>query len=84
MAQVFCPVVFQWFSTPIHVAGLTVYKNPEMSGPKLIQKTVEKTPAAIPIRKARVFVAFGAGGVVNRIIKERILGLLHRFDRPKN
>lgn len=70
MAQLFTPVTMQIFSTPLHLHGLDLYNRPDVSGTSdriaFIKQEYVKTVLA---RMARIFPAFGVGGVINKWIR---------------
>ena len=70
LAQLITPVSMQIFSTPLHLLGLDIYNRPVASGGErvsFIQREYLKTAAA---RMARIFPAFGIGGVVNKWVRK--------------
>lgn len=70
LAQLFTPVTMQIFSTPLHLLGLDIYNRPDakMDARKtFIAAEYVKTTLA---RMARIFPAFGIGGVVNKRIRK--------------
>lgn len=71
-SQLFTPVFMQILSTPLHLYGLDLYNRTLATNNErmlFIQKEYIKTLVA---RMARIFPAFGIGGVVNK--KARIKG----------
>lgn len=66
LAQLTAPLVAQVFSVPLHLYGLDSYNYPERGGfqarTQFIKQEYTKTLMA---RWARIFPAFGCGGVVN-------------------
>ena len=76
ITQLATPVGMQIFSVPLHLLGLDLYNNPDRPGLgpaaasgriNFIRKEYMKTLAA---RMARIFPAFGCGGVVNKYLRE--------------
>ena len=68
-AQVFCPVVMQTITTPLHLLGLDYYNNRgKMMNErfKFIRKEYGKTTFA---RMCRIAPAFGFGGIINNNLK---------------
>lgn len=68
-AQLFTPCAMQMLSSPLHLLGLDMYNRPDVSSAdrmSFIQKEYLKTSLA---RIARIFPAFGVGGVVNKKIR---------------
>ena len=70
IAQLITPVSMQILSTPLHLLGLDIYNRPVATNPErvsFIQQEYLKTAMA---RMARIFPAFGIGGVVNKDIRK--------------
>jgi len=70
IAQLITPVTMQIFNTPFHLLGLDLYnrKDAQISERRqFIQREYLKTMLA---RMARIFPAFGIGGVVNKSIRK--------------
>jgi hypothetical protein len=70
LAQLVTPVSMQILSTPLHLLGLDIYNRPGASSAErktFIQQEYVKTTLA---RMARIFPAFGVGGVVNKYIRK--------------
>jgi hypothetical protein len=70
LAQLVTPVSMQILSTPLHLLGLDIYNRKEATTSErktFIQKEYFKTMLA---RMARIFPAFGIGGVVNKYIRK--------------
>jgi hypothetical protein len=68
-AQLFTPCAMQMISSPLHLLGLDLYNRPEASSAErtsFIRQEYLKTSLA---RIARIFPAFGVGGVVNKRIR---------------
>lgn len=79
IAQLITPVSMQVLSTPLHLFGLDLYNRESVSSSnertEFIKKEYIKTTLA---RMARIFPAFGVGGVINKMIrKEGREWLLH-------
>ena len=71
LAQLFTPVTMQIFSTPLHLLGLDMYNRSTASGTErkeFIQREYIKTTLA---RMARIFPAFGIGGIVNKEVRKK-------------
>jgi hypothetical protein len=69
-AQLFTPVSMQILSTPFHLYGLDMYNRSQVSGLErwtFIQQEYIKTTLA---RMARIFPAYGIGGVVNKQVRK--------------
>jgi hypothetical protein len=69
-AQLSCPIMIQFISTPLHLHGLDLYNNPQHSwGQRFAFVKREYVKSAVA-RMARIFPAFGIGGVLNRKLRE--------------
>jgi len=75
MAQLITPCAMQLFSCPLHLHGLDLYNRPVATDGsalttanrmQFIRQEYWKTAAA---RIARIFPAFGIGGVVNKYVR---------------
>jgi hypothetical protein len=70
LSQLLTPVSMQILSTPLHLLGLNLY-NREIATPqermKFIGQEYVKTTLA---RMARIFPAFGVGGVINKSVRK--------------
>jgi len=76
IAQLMTPVTMQIFNTPFHLLGLDLYnrEDAQMSQRRqFIQREYFKTMLA---RMARIFPAYGIGGVVNKSIRKKGVHLL--------
>jgi len=70
LAQLLTPVSMQILSTPLHLLGLDLYNRPTATSSErksFIGREYVKTVLA---RQARIFPAFGIGGVVNKAIRK--------------
>jgi hypothetical protein len=70
LAQLITPVSMQILSTPLHLLGLDIYNRASATGEErktFIKQEYFKTMLA---RMARIFPAFGVGGVVNKYIRK--------------
>jgi hypothetical protein len=85
LTQLLTPVTMQLFSTPLHLYGLDLYNRQDKGVSAreridFIQKEYVKTVLA---RMARIFPAFGVGGVLNKKVrswsKEQMLSM--GYDR---
>ena len=69
--QLLTPITMQIFSTPLHLYGLDLYNRqtqlPMNERIQFIQKEYVKTVLA---RMARIFPAFGVGGVLNKKVRK--------------
>jgi hypothetical protein len=69
LAQLFTPCMMQFLSTPLHLLGLDFYNRAEAKQSdriSFVQKEYLKTSLA---RIARIFPAFGIGGVINKHVR---------------
>lgn len=69
-AQLITPVSMQILSTPLHLLGLDIYNRSNATGTErqtFIKREYVKTVLA---RMARIFPAFGIGGVVNKYVRK--------------
>jgi hypothetical protein len=71
LAQLITPVSMQIFSTPLHLFGLDLYNRDKVNSSndriEFIKREYIKTALA---RMARIFPAFGIGGVINKYIRK--------------
>ena len=71
LAQLITPVSMQILSTPLHLFGLDLYNRDKVNSSndrvEFIRKEYVKTTLA---RMARIFPAFGVGGVINKSIRK--------------
>jgi hypothetical protein len=69
--QLLTPVTMQLLSTPLHLLGLDLYNRSEGVGAaqrwQFVQREYLKTTLA---RMARIFPAYGVGGVVNKYVRK--------------
>ena len=69
IAQLTCPCLMQFVSTPMHLGGLDLYNNP-LHSPRerlvFIRREYLKSAFA---RIGRIFPAYGIGGVLNRKLR---------------
>lgn len=71
VAQLTAPLMAQIFSVPLHLYGLDRYNFPERSETQRAQFIKKEYTKTLMARWARIFPAFGCGGVVNyRLRKE--------------
>lgn len=69
-AQLVTPVAMQIISTPLHLLGLDLYNRPDAhpsDRKEFIKREYVKTALA---RMARIFPAYGIGGVVNKYLRK--------------
>jgi hypothetical protein len=68
-AQLFTPCAMQMISSPLHLLGLDLYNRPEASSAKRVSFIKQEYLKTSLARIARIFPAFGVGGVVNKSIR---------------
>jgi hypothetical protein len=74
-SQLIAPCAVQFLSSPLHLYGMDRYNRPQLthadapSRRQFIQREYVKTTLA---RIARIFPAFGIGGVANRYLRHQI------------
>ncbi|KAI9365534.1 hypothetical protein DFJ73DRAFT_772424 [Zopfochytrium polystomum] len=78
VAQLVCPVAVQFVSTPLHLVGMDLYNRPTVATAKgdpsraaFVAKEYLRTAAA---RCARIFPAYGVGGVLNTWCRKSAVG----------
>jgi hypothetical protein len=69
-AQLTCPLMVQFFSTPLHLAGLDLYNNPQHTTAERLSFVGREYLKSAFARMGRIFPAFGVGGVFNRKLRE--------------
>jgi len=68
-AQLTCPLIVQWFSTPLHLTGLDLYNNPQHTVGERFAFVRREYLKSVTARMGRIFPAFGIGGVMNRKLR---------------
>ena len=68
-AQLITPVSMQIFSTPLHLAGLDLYNRSGVTFFERLSFISQEYTKTTLARMARIFPAFGIGGVVNKKIR---------------
>eukprot|EP01039_Chlorochromonas_danica_P001090 gene1090-1180_t len=82
-SQLITPVAMQILSTPLHLLGLDIYNRPTAGSSdrvEFIKKEYIKTTLA---RMARIFPAYGIGGVVNKYVRKTGNSLLFDYYSDK-
>lgn len=69
-AQLVTPVSMQILSTPLHLLGLDLYNRSAVSGADRIAFVKQEYLKTVLARMARIFPAFGIGGVVNKYVRK--------------
>jgi hypothetical protein len=82
-AQLLTPCSMQILSTPLHLFGLDLYNRPGMTGAERISFIKAKYLETTLARIARIFPAFGIGGVVNKYVRKHGNEMLFDHFRPK-
>jgi hypothetical protein len=68
-AQLSCPVLVQFVSTPLHLTGLDLYNNPQHTSKERFAFVGREYLKSAFARMGRIFPAFGIGGVLNRKLR---------------
>ena len=71
LTQLTLPVAIQFVSTPLHLTGSDLYNNPHHSFSQRLNFIGKEYFKSAFARAARIFPAFGIGGVLNREIRDR-------------
>lgn len=79
LSQLFTPVTMQIFSTPLHLLGLDIYNRDGMKSVDRINFIKQEYVKTMLARMARIFPAFGVGGVVNKYIRKEGNELLRAY-----
>jgi hypothetical protein len=82
-AQLMTPVTMQIFSTPLHLLGLDLYNRSNATQAErssFVQREYIKTVLA---RMARIFPAFGIGGVINKKVRKEGNIMLNEYLAKK-
>jgi hypothetical protein len=62
------PVVAQYFTTPLHLAGLALYNLP--AGSDYVATVQAQLPSTVLARQLRILPAFSLGGIVNSQLRD--------------
>lgn len=77
IAQVVCPLMFQFIATPIHLYALSIYKNPDWGFKQRATNIQGLFFNALFMRMARFLHTYGLGGIANielrSIFKQRVV-----------
>lgn len=68
-AQLTLPLAIQFFSTPLHLAGLGLYNNPTFTVQQHLALVSKEYFKSVFARMGRIFPAYGIGGVLNRKLR---------------
>ncbi|KAG2173120.1 hypothetical protein INT43_004493 [Umbelopsis isabellina] len=69
IAQLACPAVMQFISTPLHLLGLDLYNNSNSSSGQRLSLIRREYVKSVLARVARIAPAFGIGGVGNNYVR---------------
>lgn len=70
ISQMSIPCAIQCLSTPLHLYGLDRYNNPSRTFSANLKFILSVYPKTLCARVARIFPAFGIGGVVNKTSRD--------------
>lgn len=70
VCQLLTPVTMQIFSTPLHLHGLDLYNRDVASTSERIKFIGQEYVKTALARMARIFPAFGVGGVINKKVRK--------------
>lgn len=76
VAQFMAPATMQIFSTPLHLLGLDMYNRQRATWGERLAKVQAEWGKSTIARMGRIIPAFGVGGVVNRGVREKLMGNL--------
>jgi len=76
IAQLMTPVTMQIFNTPLHLLGLDLYNRKDVQMSTRRQFIVREYFKTMLARMARIFPAYGIGGVLNKNIRKKGVHLL--------
>jgi hypothetical protein len=70
LSQLFTPVSMQILSTPLHLYGLDLYNRELATNAERIAFVGQEYIKTTMARMARIFPAFGVGGVINKFVRK--------------
>ena len=70
VSQLFTPVTMQIFSTPLHLNVLDLYNREIATTAERIKFVGQEYIKTTLARMARIFPAFGVGGVINKYVRK--------------
>lgn len=79
IAQLFTPVTMQIFSTPLHLYGLDLYNRDIANKSERIKFIGQEYIKTALARMARIFPAFGVGGVINKKVRKAGNSILKQY-----
>lgn len=71
ISQLLTPVSMQILSTPLHLYGLDLYNRGVATNAERITFVGQEYVKTTMARMARIFPAFGVGGVINKYVRKR-------------
>lgn len=78
ISQLLTPVSMQILSTPLHLHGLDLYNRSEASTAERISFIRKEYVKTVLARMARIFPAFGVGGVLNKYVRKNGIAYLDK------
>lgn len=82
-AQLITPCIMQFVSTPLHLLGLDLYNRPKTTMSSRLSTVAGGYWKSSFARIGRILPAFGVGGVLNRELRQRGMGVLHRSSAQR-
>lgn len=79
LSQLFTPVSMQILSTPLHLYGLDLYNRGMATNAERIAFVGQEYIKTTMARMARIFPAFGVGGVINKFVRKNGNEALRRY-----
>jgi hypothetical protein len=83
ISQLLTPVSMQILSTPLHLHGLDLYNRSQASAAERISFIKKEYVKTVLARMARIFPAFGVGGVLNKYVRKNGIAYLDRNFQSK-
>jgi hypothetical protein len=77
VSQLFTPVSMQILSTPLHLHGLDLYNRSTATTAERISFIGKEYVKTVLARMARIFPAFGVGGVLNKYVRKQGIAALN-------
>jgi len=74
IAQLFCPIFLQFFSTPLHLLGMNYYNIEKKEFRKRLNFVKREYFKSVGARMISIFPAYGIGGIVNNSFRGYFLG----------
>ncbi|KAF2834194.1 hypothetical protein M501DRAFT_1001421 [Patellaria atrata CBS 101060] len=76
-AQFLTPAAVQIVSTPLHLLGLDMYNRQHIGLAERMRKVTSEWGKSCLARVGRIVPAFGVGGVVNKNVRQSLMGGIH-------